>query len=161
MNAVDEVVGLVEPERRVRAERQRPLEALRASARGDDACRAEELRRLHGYEADRPGRAEHQHVLASLERRPPGEREPAGEPCDPEPRRDGRIRTLRDVDRERVADRCALGHPTVARAAEPSAEHPDDAAVGRSSHDLAAGDVRQIAGARWRGCRARRRGRSG
>ena len=76
---------LVEAHRRVGADLRRTLEAGGAPAGRDDPCGTEELRRLHGDEADRARGAEHQDVLAAAERGTPGERQPSRQAGDPSP----------------------------------------------------------------------------
>ena len=61
-----EVAVAVELDDRVGAELAQPRQALPAARGGDDAARAEALRRLHGDAADLAGGAEHEHGLARL-----------------------------------------------------------------------------------------------
>jgi hypothetical protein len=138
----DEVVG-VEPHRCVGPELGGALEPPLAAPGGDDAGRAEELRGLHRDEPDAARRAQHEDVLATLERRAPREGEPPGEPRDPEPGRHRRVGTVRDADRHRVVDREPLGHRAVACPTECPAEHPDDRAVGSAADAFAPRDVRE------------------
>ena len=130
--------------RRVRAVRRGLLEPGGAPAGRDDPGGAEQLRGLHGDEADRARGAEHEHVLAAAERRAPRERQPAGEPRDPERGGERGIRAVGHLDRVRVPDRGALGDRAVRRPPQRAAEDPDDPAVRRATDRLAARDVRQL-----------------
>ena len=78
-DALGQVALAVELDHGVGAELAQALQALATAGGGDDAARAEALRRLHGDAADLAGGAEHEHGLPRLEVRAPGEREPAGE----------------------------------------------------------------------------------
>ena len=144
----DEIVVLVEPQGCVCAKRRRAVEPGLAPAGRDDPGRTKELRRLHRNQSDGAGRAEHEHRLAALERRPPGERQPASQPRDAERRGKGGIGTLGNLDRVRIADRGALRDCAVRGAAERSAEDPDQTAVRCPTHGLATRDVRELGVAR-------------
>ena len=140
----DEVLCLVEAERRVGAERRGPLEPFRAPARGDDPRGPEQLRRLDGDEPDRAGGAEHEDVLAAAERRAPRERQPPGETCDAERGGERRVGAVGHLDRVRVADRRSLGHRPVRRPSRDAAEDPDEPPVAVAADGFAPGDIRQL-----------------
>ena len=114
----DQVVRPVEADRRIGSDLRGALEARGASSRGDDSCGAEQLRDLHRDKSDRAGRAEDEHLLAALQGRTPGERQPPGEAGDPEPSGKRRIGAVRHVVELRVSDRCPFGHRTVRRPSE-------------------------------------------
>src|SRR5688572_10935671 len=139
-----EVAGLVEPHGRVGAERGRTREPLRATADGDDTRSTEELRRLHRYEAHGARRAEDEHVLAALQRSPPGEGQPARQTGDSEARGDGGIGAVRHLDRHSVADGRAQCDPAVPRSPEPTTEQPHGPSVSRPPDHLAAGYVGKL-----------------
>ena len=61
----DEVVDFVQAERRIRTVLRRSLEACSAATGRDDASRTEQLRRLHGDEADGAGGSEDEDVLTA------------------------------------------------------------------------------------------------
>ena len=94
----DEVVDLVQAERRVGAVLRRSLEACSAATGRNDASRTEQLRRLHGDEADGSRGSEDEHVLAAFERRSPGERQPTGHARDPQAGGERGIGAVRHVD---------------------------------------------------------------
>ena len=72
-----------QPDGRVRAS-ARPLARARSvRARRRQPAGAEQLRRLERDEPGRAGRAEHEHAVARLDRRPPRERQPPGEAAIP------------------------------------------------------------------------------
>ena len=110
---------------------------------------------------DRARRAQDEHVLAASQRRPPRERQPAGETCDPERGCERRIRAVGHLDRMRVArsararrSRRATSARATRRRSRPHGRRRSDPPPRSQGRTAAPGD-------RWRGCRARRRGRSG
>jgi hypothetical protein len=78
LEGADEVIARVEPEGCIGAVIGGALETGETTTARDDPGCPEELRRLHGNQADRPGRAEDEHVLAAGEGRSPRERQPPG-----------------------------------------------------------------------------------
>ena len=137
-----EVVG-IEVHGCVGAELRRPREPLRIPTRSNDMLGAEELRRLDRDKPDGSGRTEHEHAVFLRNRRTPGNRHPAGHPCDPA--RDGDLvgHPVGERCPELGAGGCTLGQESVVGETEPTAEQVDTGTVRATTNALAARDERQ------------------
>src|SRR2546430_6083715 len=112
------------------SERLGPAKPLRIAPGGDDAFGSEQARALHGDRPRGPGRPEDEHAVVSLDRRAPGDRQPAGDSRDPGRDGNGVVDTLRNRAEIGLVDGDLLREGSVAGKPEPASEDVDARAPG-------------------------------